>query len=77
MLGIAAKQVSVNGPTGSVGDAVSAFASCGLPPNWLWPALCQTLHFALQEKQEPFPASGHHEVGHRPASQAVISYLAL
>jgi hypothetical protein len=37
----------------------------------------QTLHFALQEKQRPFSASDHHEVGHRPASQAVISFLAL
>ena len=25
----------------------------------------QTLHFALQEKQEPFSASDHHDVGHR------------
>jgi hypothetical protein len=35
------------------------------------------VHFALQEKQRPFSASDHHEVGHRPASQAVISFLAL
>jgi hypothetical protein len=29
----------------------------------------QTLHFALQEKQRPFAASDHHEVGHRPAKR--------
>jgi len=26
------------------------------------------LHFALQEKQQPFSASDHHEVGHRSIS---------
>ena len=29
----------------------------------------QSLHFALQEKQRPFSASDHHEVGHRPAKR--------
>src|SRR3974390_1751491 len=37
----------------------------------------QTLHFAPQEKRQPFSASDHHEAGHSPASQAVISFLAL
>src|SRR3954470_22207841 len=40
-------------------------------------AMCQTLHFAPQEKRQPVSASDHHEVGHRPVSQAVISFFAL
>src|ERR1700730_18869677 len=32
-------------------------------------ASCQTLHFALQEKQRPFSAADQHEVGDRPAKR--------
>jgi len=33
------------------------------------PAKCQSRHFALQEKQRPFSASDHHELGDRPAKR--------
>ena len=31
--------------------------------------MCQTLHFALQEKQQPFSALDHDEVGHTPVKR--------